>query len=301
MNDLWIYGALALVTTFSVAVDFFGHKGKEMTVKSASLWSGFYIGLGLLFGGGIYLAYGGESASMYYSGYLLEKALSVDNLLVFTAIFASFGITCTNIQHKILLWGIAGAIIFRGIFTAVGVELMNVHWSIHTLFGAIIVFTAIKMMLGGDDPEVDGNDHPVTKWVSNHFPVAKANYGAAFFVRQGGKLLITPLLLCMLVIELSDVMFAFDSVPAIIGITQEPALVYSAMVMAILGLRALYFVLQVLLDKLPLLNAAVIVCLLFVGIKMILASALAVHIPAMTSLIIVGCILALGCIPIKES
>lgn len=302
MTDLWIYGALAAVTLFSVAVDFFGHRGnKQMSFKEAGIWSAFYVGIGLAFGVGLYLAYGKESASMYYSGYLLEKALSVDNLLVFTAIFASFGITCQHVQHKVLLWGIAGALIFRAIFTAVGVELMNLHWSVHVLFGALILYSAVAMLFGGEDEQVNGNDNFVVRMLSNKFPVASGYYGADFFVKQSGKWVITPVLLCVVAIELSDVMFAFDSVPAIIGVTQEPALVYSAMVMAILGLRALYFVLQVMLEKLKLLKAAVVLCLAFVGAKMIAVGFWDYHVDSTVSLGIVLTALAIGCIPVKEA
>lgn len=294
MDYSYLLIALVGVLIFSLYTDFVGHKdGHTMGVKEATGWSVFYVAISALFGGAIYFYYGAEPAQLYATGYVLEKALSVDNLMVFTAVFSAFGIRCQSIQHKILLWGIAGAIFFRGIFTYVGTDLLALHWSIQVLFGVIILYTAYAM-LTGDDEEVDYENHWAAKSIAKVVPVnfsEKSN----FFTRHPvtGKLSVTAVFLCMVVIEFTDVMFAFDSVPAVISVTQEPALVYSAMVMAILGLRSLYFVLQALLEKLPNLEKAVMVVLVFVGGKLI-AGAFGYHLDPMVSLAIVVGLLSLG-------
>lgn len=259
------------VLLLSIIVDFFGHReNKEIGIKSAVVWSLFWIALALGYYGFIWVEYGKEFASLFLSGYVLEKSLSVDNLLVFMAIFASFGIKSTHLQHKILLWGIAGAIIFRGIFVAAGTALFNLHWTVQVLFGAIIAYTAYAMLKGGEDEEeVDYSKHWAVRLVGKIYPVSHHLDGEKFFTIKNGIKYVTPALLCMVVVEFTDVIFSFDSVPAVIAVTQEPLLVYSAMLFAILGLRALFFVLSVAVKYLVHLEKAVAVILVFVGAKLI--------------------------------
>lgn len=262
---------LAGVLILSILVDFLGHKdGKEIGIKSALAWSAFWIALALGYYAFIWVEYGKEFASLFLSGYVLEKSLSIDNLMVFMAIFASFGIRTTALQHKILLWGIAGAIIFRAIFVAVGTELFHLHWSVQVIFGLIVAWSAVAIIKGGgdDDEEVDYSKHWATRLVSKIFPVAPALDGNKFFTVINGIKMVTPALLCVVVIEFTDVIFSFDSVPAVIGVTQEPLLVYSAMLFAVLGLRALFFVLSVAVKYLVHLEKAVAVVLVFVGAKL---------------------------------
>lgn len=260
---------LAGVLILSIFVDFFGHKdGKEIGIKSALAWSGFWIALALGYYAFLWVEYGKDFASLFLSGYVLEKSLSVDNLMVFMAIFASFGIRSTALQHKILLWGIAGAILFRAIFVSAGTALFHLHWAVQVGFGVIVAWSAYAIIKGGnDEEEVDHSKHWAVKWVGKIVPIGSVD-GNKFLTKVKGKWYATPALLCVVVIELTDVVFSFDSVPAVIGVTQEPLLVYSAMLFAILGLRALFFVLSVAVKYLIHLEKAVAVVLVFVGAKL---------------------------------
>ncbi|MGL5579765.1 MAG: TerC/Alx family metal homeostasis membrane protein [Cetobacterium sp.] len=288
-----LYLLLGVVLALSIYVDFVGHKdGHVMGTNEAIGWSVLWVVIALAFGGAIWMIHGADWAGAYYSGYFLEKALSVDNLMVFTAIFSSFGIRSQSLQHKILLWGIAGALVLRGLFVAAGTQLMALHWSVQLVFAAIVAYSGFMMMreLGKSEDEKEETDytkHPVVKFVGKFFNVTPSLVGDTILVKQAGKWIATPALACLFVIEISDVVFAFDSVPAVMGITQEPILVYSAMVMAILGLRALYFVLQSLLDKLEYLPHAVVGLLYFVAAKMVVAAVFGIHIPALLSLAVV--------------
>lgn len=290
---------LAVVLVFSIYIDFIGHKdGHTMSTDTAIGWSVLWIVIALAFGGAIWMIHGADWAGAYYSGYFLEKALSVDNLMVFTAIFSSFGIRSQSLQHKILLWGIAGALVLRGLFVAAGTQLMSLHWSVQVVFAAIVAYSGYAMMKELKKPEEteekDYTKHPVVKLVGKVFPVTPTLVGDTILAKQAGKWIATPALACLFVIEISDVVFAFDSVPAVMGITQEPVLVYSAMVMAILGLRALYFVLQSLLDKLEYLPHAIIGLLYFIAGKMVLTALTGIHFPAMVSLGVVVSALTWG-------
>lgn len=274
-NPLALYAVLAGVLFLSIIVDFFGHRdGHEMTFKESTLWSLFWIAMGCGVGAFIYFDYGAVAASEYFSGYAMEKSLSVDNLMVFVAIFSFFGINDSARKHKVLLWGIAGALVFRGIFVAAGTALFNLHWVIQCLFGLIVIYSAKGVLGGDDDDEENFEDKWFIKAIKKVYPVDASAGCHRFFTRINGVRHVTPLLLCMVTIELSDVLFSFDSVPAVIGVTKEPALIYAAMVMAILGLRALFFVMGSLIKHLDHLAKAVALILVFVGAKLILASSI---------------------------
>ena len=267
---VWDMVVLAGVLLLPVVIDFLGHKEeKEISIKSALKWSAFWIALGFAYYGYIWVVHSKEYASLFLSGYVLEKSLSIDNLLVFMAIFASFGIKSTHLQHKILLWGIAGAIVFRGIFVAAGTAIFNLHWFFQVLFGLIVAWSALAIIKGDDEEdEVDYSKHWATRLVGKILPVHPALDGEKFITIKNGIKYATPALLCVFVVEFTDVIFSFDSVPAVIGVTQEPLLVYSAMLFAILGLRALFFVLSVAVKYLVHLEKAVAVVLVFVGAKL---------------------------------
>lgn len=310
-NPLAIYIALAFVLAVSIFVDFRGHKdGHEMSFKESSLWSVFWIGMGVLLGGFIYWDYGSVAASEYFAGYAMEKALSIDNLMVFMAIFAFFGVKTSSLQHKILLWGIAGALVFRGVFVGLGSYLFHLWWPIQVIFGLIVIWSARGIFgLGNDDDkEVDFNEKWFVKLTKKIYPVDTSAGATKFFTRLNGVRHITPLLLCLVVIEFSDIIFSFDSVPAVIAVTKEPPLVYAAMIMAVLGLRALFFVLGSLMKHLTRLDTFVGIILVFIGIKLIAAAVPFLHfeINPITSLYVVLGLLGAGIVasyisPKKES
>lgn len=288
---------LAAVTTVSLYVDFKFHKwDHEMTLKESALWSGFWVGVGVLFGLVVWLTMGQESMALYYSGYVMEKALSIDNLVVFIAIFAYFKIQDSYTKHKILMYGLIGAIVFRAIFIVLGTTIANSSPWILFVFGIVVAATAIMMIKGGDeDEEVNYDDKWFVKAVKKVYPVSTDKNPTTFFKRVDGKTWVTPLFLCLVAIEVSDILFSFDSVPAVIGITQEPILVYSAVIMAILGLRALYFILGSLMNHLTRLDFFVAIVLFFIAAKLLLTP-FGIHFDPVTSLCIVVALLAAGVI-----
>lgn len=279
-----------VVIGLSVYLDLVAHRNtKEITVGDAARWSAFWIVLSLLFYSYVWLRFSKEWANLYLSGYVLEKSLSVDNLIVFMAIFASFGIKDV-LQHRILYWGIIGALVFRAIFVAVGTSLFLASPWVGFLFAAFVVWSAVKMLQsgGGDDEgEIeDYSNHWSVRLTGKLMPIYTKLHLHRFFMRHDeviangmassvtrkGLLYATPAFLCLMAIETSDIAFAFDSVPAVIAVTQEPLLVYAAMIFAILGLRSLYFVLAAMTKYLVHLEKSVIVLLFFIGAKMALQS-----------------------------
>ncbi|MDH2997803.1 tellurium resistance protein TerC [Pasteurellaceae bacterium LFhippo2] len=305
------------VILFSVYIDLFAHrKTTEITVKDASIWSLFWIGLALAFYGYLWIRFNKEFADLYLAGYVLEKSLSIDNLMVFVAIFGSFGIV-GKLQHRILYWGILGALVFRAIFVVIGTGLFAASPWVGFVFAAFVIWSGYKMLQsGGDDEEIeDYSNHWSVRWMGKVTPVYTKLFGDRFFVKNSelnseqlasvtrkGLRYATPAFLCLVAIETSDVAFAFDSVPAVIAVTQEPLLVYAAMIFAILGLRSLYFILAALTKYLVHLEKAVIALLFFIGAKMGLQSwnhaigDTGFHISPNTSLFIVLGVLALGVI-----
>lgn len=303
---------------FSIYIDLVMHKNsKEISLKNATLWSIFWIMLALGFYLYLYIRFDKEWADLYLAGYILEKSLSIDNLMVFVAIFSSFGIR-NRLQHKILYWGILGALIFRAIFVLIGTELFNASPYVGFIFAVFVIWTGFKMLHHRDDDTDDIENyaqHWSVRWLGKICPIYTKLYGNRFVIRNSelkdverhyltrhSACYITPALLCLIVIETSDIAFAFDSVPAVIAVTQESLLVYASMIFAILGLRSLYFVLTALTKYLIYLDKAVIVLLFFIGIKMGIQSwnhaigDSGIHISAQTSLFIVLGVLGLGII-----
>ena len=301
---------------FSIYIDLVSHRhSKEITVKNAALWSIFWISLALSFYFYLEFRIEPEWADLYLAGYVLEKSLSIDNLMVFVAIFTSFGIK-DHLQHRILYWGILGALIFRAIFVVIGTGLFAASPWIGFIFAAFVLWSGWKMLRGGDDNEEEIEDythHWSVRLVGKMMPVFPKLLQEKFFVkhnelnadqivsvtRQGFRYA-TPAFLCLMAIETSDVAFAFDSVPAVIAVTQEPLLVYASMIFAILGLRSLYFILAALTKYLVHLEKAVIALLFFIGIKMGIQSwnhavfDTGIHISANVSLYIVLGVLFIG-------
>lgn len=307
------------VIAFSVFMDLFAHrKTKEISVLDASVWSVFWISLAVAFYGYLWVRFDKQWADLYLAGVALEKSLSVDNLMVFMAIFASFGIKGA-LQHRILYWGIIGALVFRAVFVGAGTAIFQLAPAVGFVFAAFVFWSAWKMLTAdGDDGEItDYSNHWSVRMTRKVMPVFPRLHAERFFITRAiaedlsradpaiklvknASLFATPAFLCLMAIEISDVMFAFDSVPAVIAVTQEPLLVYAAMIFAILGLRSLYFVLAALNKYLVHLEKAVIALLFFIGFKLSLHSAQSVwgwdllHISPNVSLLIVLGTLAAG-------
>lgn len=312
-----VFVGLALA---ALLLDMLTHQNdKPITLLRASLWSVFWVAISLAFAGFLYVQHGAEVASLFVTGYALEKVLSVDNLFVFMAIFAWFKVP-DGLRHRILYWGIIGAIVFRGVFVVIGTGLLAFGPWVEILFALIVAWTAVMMLRGGgdDDKEEDYSDHIACRFARKLFPVWPKLHGNNFFVsrktleveirkpeHQGmtlaarGGLFATPLFLCLVVVEVSDVLFAFDSVPAVIAVSREPLIVYSAMLFAILGLRTLYFVLEALKRYLVHLEKAVVALLSFIAAKLGLNATdhlfhHGISIDPNTSLLVVMVVLTLG-------
>jgi tellurite resistance protein TerC len=252
-----------------------------LTLKEALSWSGALVALALLFGLFVFWREGTRSALEYYTGYLIELSLSVDNLFVFLLIFSYFGVRA-DAQPKVLKWGILGAMVMRLIMISLGALLLErFHWIVY-VFGGLLMVTGIRMFTQRQET-IDLERNPVVRLARRFLPLSDSYDGTKFFTRTvKGKLLATPLLLVLLVVEWSDLVFAIDSIPAIFAVTRDPFLVYSSNVFAILGLRALFFVLAGMLDKFVYLKPGVAFILVFVGLKMTLSAW--VHIPTLLSL-----------------
>lgn len=266
---LWA-GFFALVLAMlAVDLGISRRRGGEMPLRSAAIWTAVWIGMALLFNIGIYFWRGTEPALEFFTAYLIEKALSVDNLFVFVLIFSMFGVPVLY-QRRVLFWGVLGALVMRGIFIAAGAALLHrFHWLMY-VFGAFLIFTAIKLALGGET-EIKPERNPVIRLFRKIMPVTEHFDGERFFVRHGAQLMATPLFLVLLIVESTDLVFAVDSIPAVLAVTQDPFLVYTSNVFAILGLRALYFLLAGAMTKFHYLKLGLSMILGFVGIKMLIA------------------------------
>jgi len=286
-----------LIVVVALLVDLFAHKqDKPISMKNAAVWSLVWVALGLGFGVYVGMDHGWEHGYLYLAGYLLEKSLSVDNLFVFMAIFSSFAVR-DEYQHRVLYYGIIGALILRLVFVAAGASLLAVfnNWAL-TAFGLFVLWSAWKMWQESrkTDHEIeDYSNHWAVKTARRFMPVSQTLDGHNFFTKIDGRWYMTPLFLCLLTVEVADVMFAFDSVPAIISITQEPFLVYTSNIFAILGLRSMYFLLAAAKRYLIHLEKAVIAILAFIGVKMLVQVITGAHLPPLYSLaVVVGLLLA---------
>ena len=263
-------GFLAFVLAM-LALDLgvFHRKSHAVSTREAAIWSAVWVALALLFAFGVQLAHGPERALEFVTGYVIEKALSVDNIFVFVVIFGYFRVPAA-LQHRVLFWGILGALVLRAAFVlAGGAFLARFHWAIY-VFGAILVLTGIKLLLErGASPDPAAN--PIVRLARRVLPVSEDFDGERFFTRLGGRRAATPLFLALLVVEATDVVFAVDSIPAIFAITRDPFLVFTSNIFAILGLRSLYFLLAGVIERFRYLKPALALVLLFVGAKMLLA------------------------------
>ena len=297
---LWVGFNLFVLAMLALDLGVFHRKSHAVSGKEALTWSLVWIALSLAFNTVIYFFWdrmmpsssytNGEAALAFLTGYLIEKSLSVDNIFVFILIFSFFGVPAAY-QHRVLFWGILGALLMRGILIAVGAALLEqFHWIIY-IFGAFLIFTDIRMALQHDE-NVEPDKNPVVRFFRRFMPVTENFEEDKFFIRRAGKLFATPLFLILLVVESTDLIFAVDSIPAIFAVTRDPFIVYTSNVFAILGLRALYFLLANVMDKFQYLKYGLAAVLTFVGIKMVIVDFY--KIPVGISLLVVAGILTIS-------
>jgi len=290
---IWVWVVFLLVVVAMLVFDLLivHRRPHAPTMKEAAIESAVWISIGVAFTAVIFGWHGGQAATEYISGYLIEKSLSVDNVFVWALIMSYFAVP-REYQFRVLFWGIFGALVLRFAFILVGVSLLNrFEWMLF-VFGAFLLITAFRMLRHGDDDEVHPEQNPALKVVRRVIPSTTEYNGQRLFVRENAKLLATPLLAVLIVIETSDVVFAVDSIPAILAVSREQFIVFSSNAFAILGLRALYFLLADLRDKFSLLQEGLAVILAFVGVKMIVSEWY--HIPTPLSLGVIALVLTVA-------
>ncbi|MEU4533033.1 TerC family protein [Micromonospora ureilytica] len=266
---VWAGTLVALTAVLLVDLLIIGRRPHEPSVRESSLWVAFYVGLALIFGVGVWLTSGGSAAGQFYTGWLTEYSLSVDNLFVFVIIMARFGVP-RQYQQKVLLVGIVLALVMRGGFIAAGAALITQFSWVFYIFGAFLIYTAVNLARQGEPDEDEFSENVLIRWSRKALPISKDYDGAKLTTHVAGKRLFTPMLIVMIAIGTTDLIFALDSIPAIFGITQEPYLVFTANVFALMGLRQLYFLLGGLLDRLIYLSYGLAVVLGFIGVKLVL-------------------------------
>ena len=289
-----------------LALDLFvfgGNKAHKVSVKEAGIWSLVWVSLALLFNGGLWWYLNGtvgseiadQKALEFFSGYLIEKALSVDNVFVFLLIFTAFQVP-QQYQRRVLIYGVLGAIVMRAIMISAGAWVVSEFSWVLYIFGAFLLYTGMRMLVAVDQ-EPDGANNPVLKFARRHRKVSEEDHGEKFFVTKAGVRYVTPLFLVLILIEVTDLIFAVDSIPAIFAITTDPFIVYTSNIFAILGLRALYFALAALIHRFAYLKYALAAVLVFVGSKIFVADMLGIaKIPPAVSLGVTVAILATGII-----
>ncbi len=269
--DVYVWAGFIAFVILMLAIDLgiFHRKSHEIKIKEALIWSAVWISLALIFNYGIYVFLGKEKALEFLTGYLIEKSLSVDNLFVFIMLFTYFNVQ-PKYQHKVLFWGILGALIMRAIFIFAGVALISkFHWIIY-IFGAFLVFTGIKMLFHNDE-EIAPDKNPLVRLFKKFFPVSEQMHEGNFFVKINSKTVATPLFIVLLIVEFTDLIFAVDSIPAILSISNDTFIIFTSNVFAILGLRALYFALAGITKYFHYLKYGLSAILVFVGAKMVIA------------------------------
>ena len=291
IGNLWLYLAFFGLVAVMLTVDFLGFKqkqGQEVKIRTAAYWSMAWVSVAVLFGGGLWfylqqtagIAIANTKVMEYFAGYLLEKSLAIDNVFVWLMIFAAFAIP-PALQRKILLYGVLGAIVLRTIFIFIGVWFVQEFSWVLYIFGAFLVYTGFKFLKGHEeDPNIE--DMAILKWLRKHIRITPKLEGDKFFVRQNGLLWATPLFLVLILVEASDVIFAVDSIPAIFAVTSDPFIVLTANLMAILGLRAMFFLLAGSASKMHYLPYGLGLILLFIGFKMLMLDVF--HMPIWISL-----------------
>ena len=270
-DNLWLWGGFNAFILIMLALDLgvFHRKAHVVTIKESLTWTCVWVAMALLFNAGILHYMGSEKALEFFTGYVIEKSLSVDNVFVIALLFSYFAVP-TLYQHKVLFWGILGALVMRAAMIALGAKLITEFAWIIYIFGAFLILTGIKMIVKSEE-EIHPERNPVVRLFKRFMPVTSEYRGDKFFIREKGILMATPLFVVLLLVEFTDLIFAVDSIPAIFAVTKDPFIVYTSNVFAILGLRSLYFALSGVLDKFHYLKVGLGVVLSFVGVKMLLA------------------------------
>lgn len=307
---VWAWAAFAAVVVILLAIDLLAHRGAHIIgFKEAAWWSALWVGVAMIFGGVVFATLGTTAGVEYTTAWLLEKSLSVDNLFVFALIFGYFKVP-REYQHRVLFFGVIGALVFRGIFLAAGVAIVSKFAVVLFVFAAILLYSAWKLMKDEED-SYDPSTSLAVRLLRKIIPVRDEYDGTKFFVKEAGKRVATPLLAVVVAIEAADLVFAVDSVPAVLAVSDDPFIVYSSNAFAILGLRALYFLLSGLLEKFHYLSKGLAIILGFIGIKLILQASHKVintaipEIPSLVSLVVIIAVLAGSIIlslkrPLKE-
>jgi tellurite resistance protein TerC len=270
-EPIWAWGVFLLVVIAMLMVDLgvFHRKAHVLSMREATIWSIVWVVVALVFNAIVWVWLGHQKALEFFTGYLVEKALSADNIFVFAVLFNYFAVP-PEYRHRVLFWGVLGAIVFRLTFILAGTALLKkFHWVIY-IFGIIVIVSGIKLLMRKDE-EIDPERNPVLRLARRFLPITPNYHGQKFFVRLNGKFMATPLALVLLVVESTDIVFAIDSIPAIFAITRDPFIVFTSNVCAILGLRALYFLLEGMIRLFRYLDEGLAVILVFIGIKMLVS------------------------------
>jgi tellurite resistance protein TerC len=287
----WIGFNVFVLALLAIDLGVFHRKAHTVSTREAALWTVIWISLALGFSALLFIFEGQQTGMMFLAGYLIEKSLSVDNIFIFVMLFTYFNVPMIY-QHRVLFWGILGALIMRGVLIGVGAYLISQFDWVLYIFGAFLVFTGIRMVLHKEDGEINIERNGVVHLLRRLIPITKDYHGASFLVRQQGILFATPLLVVVLVVETTDLIFALDSIPAIFAVTQDPFLVYTSNVFAILGLRSLYFLLANVMQNFRFLKHGLSVILVFVGIKMLVVEFY--HVPIGLSLGVIAAVLGIS-------
>ena len=292
-EPLWAWFAFIAFVLVMLAIDLgvFQRKAHIVKPREAAIWTATWVTLSLLLGVVFYFWLGSEKAVEYITGYVLEWSLSVDNIFVFVLVFAYFKVPF-KYQQRVLLWGILGALVMRGLMIVIGAALIEQFSWILYLFGAFLLFTGVRMLFSKDGDDQDLNKNPAIKLVRRLIPISTEYDGQKFFTVQNGVRMATPLFLAVVVIEFTDLLFAVDSIPAIFAITTDPFIVFTASIMAVLGLRSMYFLLAHVVHRFVYLKTGLAFILVYIGVKMLLLDVL--HIPALVSLAVIIGILAIS-------
>lgn len=310
---VWIVFIVVIIGALVIDLGVFNRNPHEIKTKEAAIWTSIWVTFALLFSGVVYFSFlkgwiknptdltPSDALLKYITGYLIELSLSVDNIFIIALIFSSFSIP-KKYQHEVLFYGVLGAIVFRALMIVFGVALINKFSWIIYVFGTFLIFTALRMLFSKNEQK-DPKDSTIYKWVSKIYPVTHEVQSDKFFVVKEGVKYATPLFVALIIIELTDIFFAIDSIPAILAITADPFIVFSSNILAVMGLRSMFFLIVGMLDKFRYISYSLVVILAFVGVKMIISHH--VHIPEALSLAIIIIALTVGMlaskyIPAKE-